>query len=60
MPKSDDDYTAALEPGPANNPHVQALDKAEREAEQARLDDRVRAFSRRMNRRGGANPHTGL
>jgi hypothetical protein len=59
MPKSDDEYAAALEAG--NAEHVQALDVGEAEAERARMADRIARFSRRVNgRRGGTGPHTGL
>lgn len=60
MPKSEQDYAAALDPRPADDPNVQALDKAEALAAEAREADRVARFTRRNNRRGGAGPHTGL
>lgn len=60
MPKTDDEYAAALGPRPASDPVVQALDTAEGEAAKARLQDRVAAFRWRGSRRGGHGPHTGL
>jgi hypothetical protein len=61
MPKSDDEYAAALGPRPADDPVIQALDKAEAEAARARAADRAARFERRAGpRRGGSGPHTGL
>jgi hypothetical protein len=61
VPKTDDEYAAALNARPADDPNIQALDTAEAEAGKARLADRVARFSRRVNdRRGGSGPHTGL
>jgi hypothetical protein len=61
MPKSDEEYAAALGPRPADDPSVQALDKGEALAAEARMADRVARFSRRVNdRRGGSGPDTGI
>lgn len=58
--RTDRDYAAALDPRPADDPNIQALDTAEAEAAKARLSDRVERFRRRSQHRGGAGPHTGL
>jgi len=61
MPRSDDDYAKALDPRPPDDPNIQLLDVTEELVSEARLQDKVAAFSRRMNRRrGGSGPHTGL
>lgn len=60
MPRSEQEYAAALGPRPADDPSVQALDKAEAEAAKAREADRAARAARRAAKRGGAGPHTGL
>lgn len=61
MAKTDDEYAAALEPGPGTAKHVQALDRAEQSAAEARESDRIDRVMRRLTRQErGSGPHTGL
>lgn len=57
MPKSEDEYAAALEPGPANTPNVEALDESEALIERDRKAARAAAAAhqatrQQRNRRG--------